>query len=396
MKLENVKYAAKVCKASKSATLCLVGVSGSGKTSIWSQIYKELGFENYVILRPALLADAADLIGLPDFEIVEKGGKAVKTTSFMRPKWLPFEGEKCLIIIDEINRATKDVANALFGLIESDNPFIGEYTLPEDCQVVATCNPPTDNYSGVLDFNDSAWSSRLCFVKVAPNLETYTNYGRESKTVSNVMLDFLDKNQGFFGTSGDFEVDMFFSSDDKVKETNTRSFSKVSKVQETAKDLGINRNITFELIRGIVGLEFATSFMNHVDIFSTVVTVDELLNDPKAHERFDYTALSGIAKVLEDLKFKIKEDKVSVEKITNINPFLKKIPLDTLKGFLTWLVNFNNEANGDCEVLTKLADSIFEDDEINSKVDLFADVSSDDTSTETAENGSEEATDETN
>lgn len=389
MKLSEVKNAAKVCFASKSATLCLAGVSGSGKTSIWSQIYKDLGFEEYVILRPALLADAADLIGLPDFEIIEKGGKATKTTAFMRPKWLPFDGDKCLIIVDEINRATKDVSNALFGLIEAEKPFIGEYQLPEGCHVVATCNPPTDNYAGVLDFADSAWSSRLCFVKISPNLETYTAYGRETKSVSNVMLDFLDKNQGFFGTTGDFEVDMFFTGDDKVKETNTRSFSKVSKIYETARDLGVNRNITFELTRGIVGLEFATAFMQHADNFSNIVTVDELLNDPTAHERFDYTALSGISKVLEDLKFKIKDGAVKVEQVANINPFLKKIPLDTLKGFLIWTVKDNMNSDNS-EVLTALADVIFEDDELNEKIDLVSAVDTEEAKEETTEEVSED------
>jgi ABC-type glutathione transport system ATPase component len=82
MKLTDVEKAAIVCRDSKSATLCLVGVSGSGKTSIWGQIYEELGFEGYVIMRPSLLADAADLVGLPEFELVESGGKVTKTTTF--------------------------------------------------------------------------------------------------------------------------------------------------------------------------------------------------------------------------------------------------------------------------------------------------------------------------
>ena len=371
MKLTEVEKAAIVCRDSKSATLCLVGVSGSGKTSIWEQIAPKLGYDRVEILRPALLADAADLIGLPDFHIQkDKEGKAFKTTAFMRPKWLPNDGEKVLIVIDEINRATKDVANALFGLIEAEKPFIGEYFLPDTCQVVATCNPPTDNYAGVLDFADTAWASRLCFVKIAPNLETYSDYGRNSKTVSNVMLDFLNKSPNFFGTTGDFEVDMFFSGEDTVKETNTRSFSKVSKIYDTAKELGINRNVTFELARGIVGLEFATSFMSYADNYSTVITIDDLLSDPTAHERFDYSAMSGVSKVLEDLKYKATENTIEVDQVVNINPFLKKIPLDTLKGFLTWVVKDNMSNTDDKGVLTALADAIFDDDEINAKIDL--------------------------
>lgn len=375
MKLSDVKHAAKICFDSKAATLCLVGVSGSGKTSIWSQVYEELGFEQYVILRPALLADAADLIGLPEFEIVEKGGKKVKTTSFMRPKWLPFESDKTLIIVDEINRATKDVSNALFGLIESEAPFIGEYKLPDTCKVVATCNPPTDNYAGVMDFRDSAWSSRLCFVKITPDIEVYTKYGRESKTVSNVMLDFLNENQKFFGTSGNFEVDMFFSEEgeDTVTETNTRSFTKASKVYESGKNLNINRNTVFECIRGIKGLEFATSFMNFADNYSRIVTLKDLLTEKDSHEKFDYEALSNISKILEDFKHEISTNSKTIteENVDNILPFLKKIPLDTLKGFVNFLINECRSDEDKDKLLIMISDKIIDDPEMDGKLDLF-------------------------
>lgn len=370
MKLTQVKDAFRVCKESKAATLCLVGVSGSGKTSIWSQIYEELGFEGFVILRPALLADSADLIGLPDFELVEHGGKAVKTTAFMRPKWLPMEGQKILVIIDEINRVTKDVANALFGLIESEKPFIGEYKLPKDCSVVATCNPPTDNYAGVLDFNDNAWTSRLCFVKIAPDLDTYTDYGRRTGSVSPVMLDFLNKQPKFFGTSGDFEVDMFFNKEG-AEETNTRSLSKASAIEQAAKDLRVDRNITFELIRGIKGKEFATAFLNHADTYSTVVTIDDLLNDSTAHERFDYTAISNISKILEDLKFKSEKDEINTDSIDNVIPFLTKIPLDTLKGFVMWLINTNNGEAKNPDFLVTFADKLFDEQDLYEKLGLL-------------------------
>jgi hypothetical protein len=374
MQLTEVKNAAKVCFESKAATLCLVGVSGSGKTSIWSQVYKELGFEQYVILRPALLADSADLIGLPEFEIVEKGGKAVKTTSFMRPKWLPFESDKTLIIVDEINRATKDVSNALFGLIEAEKPFIGEYQLPEGCKVVATCNPPTDNYAGVLDFRDSAWSSRLCFVKISPDLKVYTDYGRKSGTVSNVMLDFLNKNEKFFGTSGDFEVDMFFNKEEgALEETNTRSLSKASAVYNAGKDIGVKKNTIFELIRGIKGLEFTTAFMDFAENYATVVTLEDLLTDPEASERFEYTALSNVAKILEDLKHKMDNDfkSISDENIDNMLPFLKNIPLDTLKGFINYLVDSNTSQDDKSEFYTNFADKIISDEELDGRLDNF-------------------------
>ena len=360
MLLSQVKTALRVCRESKAGTLCLVGVSGSGKTSIFSQIYKELGYDAYVIMRPALLADSADLIGLPNFEIIEHKGVKIETTAFRRPKWLPLEGQKVLVVVDEINRATKDVSNALFGLIESEQPFIGEYKLPVGCHVVATCNPPTDNYGGVLDLSDNAWSSRLLFVKISPDLETYTEYGRKSKSVSKLMLDFLNKNQNFFGTSGDFEVDMFFNKENGKEETNTRSFSKASAIEAKCTELGVDDDTTFELIRGIKGLEFATAFMQFRNNYAKIVTLEQLISDANAHESFDYEALSDISKVLGDLTHAISQDTYTNEQLKNIIPFLNKIPLDTLKGFLMALINDDNNACKDSKTHTPFLNDLGE------------------------------------
>lgn len=375
MKLTNVATAAKLCFAS-NVTLTLVGTSGCGKTSIWSQIYEELGFDGYHILRPSLLADAADLIGLPEFfEVLESGGKVSKTTKFMRPDWLPNEGDKTLIIIDEYNRISKDVANAIFGLIEAEQPTVGDYVLPKGCKVVATGNPPTDNYAGVMDFNDSAWTSRMCFVKIAPDLDVYTAYGRKTGKVSDVMLNFLNKNEKYFGTGEDFEVDDFFGSTDEEKgahiKNNTRSKTKVSDLYEQATELGTSRDILFECIRGIGGLEFATSFMTFADNYSNLITVDDIMTDDDAHNRFDYNAISSISKVLEDLKFKITKNEVKDEHLDNVINFMLKIPLDTLQGFVMHIVDANGEDKNESEFLTNFADKLMENEELDGKLTVL-------------------------
>lgn len=347
MELKKVKDAVKVAFAS-NVTLCLVGESGTGKTTVWGQLFKELRFDSYIIIRPAMIADAADLVGLPDFEVIEQGGKKVKTTDFMRPKWLPNVGEKTLIVVDEINRVTKDVANAFFGLIEAENPTVGQYNLPEGCKVVATCNPPTDSYGMVLDISDSAWSSRLCFVKIAPSLTEFTDYGRKSGAISDVMLDFLNKNEKFYGNGGSFEVDDFFGSSDKEKgdhiRNNNRSKKKISDLYVKGTEMGLDKGTLQELIRGIGGNEFSIAFMQHAMSYNKIVTLEQLLDDVKSHDKFDFTALSNVSKIIEDLKFSFEKGKIKKKNLVNIVEFIKKIPSDTLQGFLYWIgENANNE-----------------------------------------------------
>lgn len=336
MKISQVLDAAKVCLESKAATLTLVGQSGVAKTTIFTENYKQLGYDRVEVIRPALFADAADLIGLPEFHTLPSGEVV---TRFARPSWLPEEGEKVLIVVDEINRASKDVSNALFGLIESAKPHVGEYFLPETCGVVATCNPPTDNYGGVLDLRDNAWSSRLCFVKVTPTLEDFNKYGRKTGNVSDVMLSFLAKNEKYAGSIADFEVDMFFNkSEGGGQEMNLRSLEKASRLLEAGKDANVAREITFELIRGTKGLEFATAFMQFSDEYKSHVSLDDILADAKNIEKFDVTAMSNINKILEDFKHRVEKGTIKTKKANkNFVKFLEIIPIDTFQGFVAYV-----------------------------------------------------------
>ena len=352
MKANQVKDFFKLCFESK-VTPCLIGESGTGKTTIPTQIYKELGFDEYVIFRPALCADSADLTGLPEFEVVEfseNGEKhSVKTTAFASPKWLPRGDQKYLIILDEFNRATKDLANALFGLIEAEAPHVGEYKLSKGSKVVATGNPPTDNYGGVLDLKDNAWTSRLCFVKMEVSLDEYVEYGKSTGKVSSGMLQFLLKNPKFYSSGCGFEVDEFFGTNsDEVNAyvtTNNRSKNKIDALYTRGTELGINDAVIFEAIQGIAGKEFAVAYTKFQKEFARTVTLDEILADKKNLERFDFSALSNISKVIDDLKAKLESDTIKNTKKhrENLVAFLKEIPIDTLQGFAMDFTNFERD-----------------------------------------------------
>ena len=326
MRIDQVKEAAELCFKS-NVTLCLVGVSGCGKTSIWKQIYKDLGFDNYLILRPSLIADAGDLVGLPNFKVVE--GSSV--TEYCRPDWLPSINDKTLIVLDEFNRIQKDVANAIFGLIEAESPTVGKYTLPKGCKVVATGNPPTDNYGGVLDLNDSAWTSRLCYVKIQPEFQSFKDYAKYTGKISSTMIDFLIKNNEFFGVGEDFDVEMFGLN----FKDNNRSKEKVSKLDEVAEELGTSDLVLFECIKGIGGSELANAFINFKKDNKKNLSFDHVFSSMKNIEKFDYTQMSNISKLINDIEIKIDKSYFNEsDKFDILVSFLNKIPLDTFKAFL--------------------------------------------------------------
>lgn len=352
MKLNQVKRAFELCFKSK-VTPALVSTSGLGKTSVCKQIGKELGFDTTIILRPSLVADVGDLVGLPDFEvIIEKDGSKTRRTTFNAPDWLPKQGDKSLIVIDEINRTQKDIVMAMFDLIEAEHPKIGQYLLPDGCKVVATLNPPTDNYT-VLDFKDSAFTSRLCFLKVVPDMKVFANWGRNNKEVSEEMLQFLAKNDKFFGTGETFEVEDFFGSNEVERgshiKNNNRSKKKVSDLYTNGKELKVARGVLSECIRGIAGVEFTTAFMQFAEDFKNIITLEDIIKEDDAIERFDYNALSNVSKVLEDLKTGISSKKYATKEMDRIAAFLNKTPLDTFNGFTTFLSNINGEGDENLE-----------------------------------------------
>lgn len=337
MKLNQLKRAFELC-FNAGVTPALTSTSGVGKTTMCKTVGKEMGFEKTIILRPSMIADIGDLVGLPDFTVIVSEHGEEKRTKFNAPDWLPQEGEKALIVIDEINRTQKDVIMALFGLIETDDPKIGNYSLPSTCKVVATLNPPTDNYT-VLDFRDSAFTSRLCFLKITPNLKVFTDWGRKGN-LSNEMMDFLNKNDKFFGLGEDFEVDDFFGSGEKERgdhiKNNNRSKKKVNDLYVTAKELKTPRGVLTECIRGIAGFEFTTAFMNFADNYKNIVTLEDILATKDGYEKFDYTAIASIAKVLDDLKLEIEKGNIKKKNLDSLVGFFGNIPLDTFKGFFEY------------------------------------------------------------
>jgi hypothetical protein len=378
MRLNQLKKAFELCRASK-VTPAIVGTSGVGKTSMCKQVASEMGFDGYRILRPSLVADVGDLIGLPDFEvIVGENGKSEKRTSFAAPDWLPKTGEKVLIIIDEINRTQKDIVMAMFDLIEAEKPKIGNYVLPEGSMVVATLNPPTDNYT-VLDFKDSAFTSRLCFIKVMPDLKVFLDWGKQEDAngeanLGQTMQDFLQKEDKFFGMGEDFEVDMFFgSSAVEVAnhfKNNNRSKKKVSDLYENGKKLKVAKGIIFECIQGIAGKESSVAFELFAKTYKNIVTLEDLLADKTAFERFDYKAISNISKVLEELKTAVEKGKVTKKNIPSLVGFLDKIPLDTLKGFIMYAASITGKTKEE-KRLEKFTDHIMDEEIMDAKIDYL-------------------------
>lgn len=396
LKINQVAQLFKLCFEAK-VTPALVSTSGLGKTSICKQLAPELGFtDGTIILRPSLVADVGDLVGLPDFVVIDNdaNGREIKRTTFNAPDWLPKEGEKKLIVVDEINRTQKEIIMAMFDLIEADHPKIGGYSLPDTCKVVTTLNPPTDNYQ-VLDIKDSAFTSRLCFIKLQPDRAVFTEWGKQEKNgvynVDPTMVNFLnDEGEKFFGLGEDFSVEMFFSNGTSVNDhirNNNRSKTKISHIYAASKKLSengvtIERDVLLNAMIGLGGLDFATAYLKFAENIDKVVLLKDLIGDDseKELERFDYSKQSNVAMILEQTYDFVEAG--SFKKTKHSKPiltFLENIPLDVFKGFVEKVaLPTNEEEDGNltdkAKNFTKFTDVIAESKAMRDRIAKFHEV----------------------
>ena len=115
-------------------SLLIEGVHGIGKSAVVAEVASELGYR----LADLRLGqqEVADLIGMP---IVKDG-----CTFWAPPSWWPKEGEKVVIFLDELNRGTQDVKQAIFQLVRDFK--LHTHILPDECIVISAINPEADGY----------------------------------------------------------------------------------------------------------------------------------------------------------------------------------------------------------------------------------------------------------
>ena len=98
--------------AKRGITPNIVGQNGIGKSQIVRETFEKLGYD-VIDIRLGQMADAGDLTGLHEFDRDTETGNAI-ATRFIPPSKLPRKGRQAVIFFDELNRAGKDLLQAIF------------------------------------------------------------------------------------------------------------------------------------------------------------------------------------------------------------------------------------------------------------------------------------------
>ena len=243
-----LKYVAEVNDA-----LLIRGEAGIGK----SQVVKQFADENNYHFEDLRLGnqEIGDLIGIP----VTYEDKTVWT----KPIWLDRmlnTDKRCLLFLDELNRAQVDVKNAALQLVL--DKAIHQHILPKNTLIVAAINPSDSDGNYQVDDLDTALLDRFLLIDAEADVKDWIEYGKE-KGLSKVVLDFIAKNPKFLYNK------------DNEKYATPRSWEMVSKYVMNFKN--IPSELQINILTGKLGASTAAKFKIFYDNFKNQVTVDDVL-----------------------------------------------------------------------------------------------------------------------
>ncbi len=247
------RFVAGMVGARVPVPLLLVGGMGIGKTEVVRQVGAEQGLQ-VINLRLSNIPEVGDLSGLP---LIVDG-----RTGYAPPRWWP-ERPGGILFLDEINRANRELLQAVFELVDSRRLFAR--SLPADWTVIAAMNPPVAEY--VVEPLGPAFLRRFCQVRVEPSSRTWLEWARGAGIAVDIR-DFISQQPGFLCRPEDFELE--------VVET-PEGWRMVDEILRAGV---IPAGLDNEIVAGLVGPEAASAFFDFRSRGSRgYVTGDQILHD---------------------------------------------------------------------------------------------------------------------
>jgi hypothetical protein len=217
--------------------------------------------------------EVADLIGIPTLEKDEDGHPL---TTWSKPIWLhrlemaAKAGKRCILFLDELNRAQTEVRQAALQLVLDKQ--IHEHHLPKtivngvafDTFVVAAINPSDGFYQ--VDELDPALMDRFLHFKLHVNADSWLTWAVDSgvhKTIVNYISNSKDK--------------LYVKDENAALFPTPRSWTKLSELLKSYEDKNIeNQALLYNLISGKIGHTVGAQFLTYYKENSVIVSVEDI------------------------------------------------------------------------------------------------------------------------
>lgn len=272
----NIQSAKAVIKAAVAAddAVIIEGIHGIGKSQIVQQFAKE---EEYHLEELFLShQEVGDIIGIP-FDFEDEDGNRI--TSWSIPIWLQrfneaaAAGKKCILFLDELNRAPTDVRQSALQLVLERK--IHEHTLPvvngERTMIVSAINP-ADEYQ--VDELDPALLDRFLHINIEVCAKTWLTWAKVND-INNIVIDYIIENS----------KKLHWTPQDGGTGASPRSWSKLSNYMHNLED--IDTEILFQIIKGKIGKEIGSQFYSFAKDYVKVIKVEDVEAIVKEHKDAD-------------------------------------------------------------------------------------------------------------
>lgn len=244
--------------------LMIWGPPGVGKSEINAQVARE---QDAVLVDVRLsMYEAVDLRGIPDPD------RATSTTVWYAPSTLPFKGNDAFpddrpihLFLDEINSAAPSVSAVAYQLI--NDRCVGEHELKDNVFVVAAGNREGDK--GVTNRMPTPLANRFTHVELDVSVEAWAEDYAVPAGLPPEGIAFMHFRPNLLSTFDPSKPDKAFAT--------PRSWTKAFKYYSTE----MPEDVRYAAMTGAVGDGPATEFWAFVEVWSKMITMDEILADPK-------------------------------------------------------------------------------------------------------------------
>lgn len=280
----------------------LRGPHGIGKSEVMYQVGKDLGLP-VVEQRVSQLTDG-DVIGMPN----AKGGRVgkIQTTKFNPPSWFARACEEpVLLFLDEVDRGSREVRQAIFQL--NDSRRLGEFELHPGTRVVAATNGGHHGKNYQVYEMDFAETSRYQVVDVRADFREWRTWAEKSGKVAPIVVDFISMN-----------VDKLFAPPPNPKAASWEVFPNPRQWVRLSNILGpvgfLNQKVVqaqsvnfVNLVAGAVGYSAAADFLNFMrnkqtfnlrDAIKDPDLLESLMRNPKVS---DVEKTEKVMEILEEI-----------------------------------------------------------------------------------------------
>lgn len=340
-------------------SILIRGRHGIGKSEVVYQLANH--FDLPVKERRISQITEGDLIGLP-FQVARDSTEMGAATKFLPLDWfIDCMEEPHLIFLDEIDRGSYEVQQAVFELI-LDRSIQGN-KIHKDCRIFAAINGGKHGANYHVNEMDPAMIDRFFIVDLEPSVEDWVKWAQESGVNEKVVSFIQVEGNDHLEHKLDYEVGKIYPS--------RRSWVKFANVLNQFPELleSISKNpesraSIINLGSGYIGAEATSKFLDYVTSDRVFVATDILDNWETAKSYFSKKENAKNIPLINSINEKIytyfreanaNNQKITAEQINNYFEFWLVFPSETKHASYS---KFSTDTTIEMEAKTKLANKM--------------------------------------